>query len=563
MLSSLHIENLAVIKNLDIDFKHGFNVLTGETGAGKSILLDSINMILGSKTEKELVRTGEETAFVSAVFENISNTALSKLSAIGVSPDEDGLLLIERTLSCDGRSAIRVNSRTITKSLLSDIGNALITIHGQNDNRALLNHANHLKFLDLFADTSNELSEYRKVYDDMNATYEKIKELIRDESEKARYTEILKFQISDIENAKIKVGEEEKLTEQKKKIQSFEQINKHIKFINKALYRNEKFPSAFELMQKSSEHFDGLCDVMPQAAEFSEKLKNFSYELESMCESAKALLGDMDGDIGGMLDKIESRLDLIGKIKRKYGSDESEVLKYLADKKEELQKLELSDELIKQYTSDYNKLKNDAEKMADVLYQKRKAASDELSRQIESNLSFLDMSNVKFFVDFKKCELSSDGAEKVEFYVQTNKGEAPRPLEKTASGGELSRIMLAVKNVFKDKDGTDTMIFDEIDSGVSGRNAEKIGIMLHDAAKGSQIICVTHSAQIASKADCHFKITKSSQNSRTETKVELLDYDGRIDEISRIMGGINITENIRKSAKESLDNADLNFNDKN
>ncbi len=555
MLSSLHIQNVAVIKKLNMDFNSGFSVLSGETGAGKSIILDSVHLLLGARTNKDLIRSGEERAVVSAIFQNLSSSTVSSLSQLGVEPDEEGMLELQRTVYSDGRSQIKLCGQTITQALLRKIGACLITIHGQNDQQSILDRANHIAFLDDYAHDEDALLAYKSAYENAISVRAKLQSVKQDENEKNRLSEILKFQIDDIESAHLKLGEEERLTEQKKKIQNLERITKQIKFVYKALYRNEKIPSAFELLQKSSDMLSQISDIIPKASEYSEKLETIAFETEEIANSVFSYLDDGGEDADILLDKIEGRLEIISKLKRKYGANEAEILDFLKQKKDELSAIERSDEYIRQYTAEYRTALVAAEKAATELSDIRHKAAKELCRQIEERLAFLDMENVRFIINISKEALSSSGFDAVEFFIQTNAGEEARPLEKIASGGELSRIMLAIKSVMRNRNSTDTIIFDEIDTGVSGKNAEKIGILLHESAQDCQIICVTHSAQVAAKADYHYRITKKEEDGRTETEVCLLDFDGRVEEISRIMGGIKISETIRQSAREALMNS--------
>ena len=552
MLSSLHIQNVAVIKNLDIDFSEGFTVLSGETGAGKSIILDTIHLLLGARSNKDLIRSGEERATVAAIFDSLGEDTVHALEELGVYPDEEGKIYLQRTLFCDGRSQIKLATRTITQAQLREIGAALITIHGQNDNQYILNRANHINFLDAYGMDRKKAEAYTLAYETMLNIKKKLDSLNRDEAEKNRTIEILKFQVDDIEKAGLKPGEEERLLEQKKKIQNLERITKQTKVAYKALYRNDKIPSAFELINKASDMLLQIGDVINDAQSHAQRLESIAYEIESIASDVYSYLDDSTEDAGALLDKIEGRLEIISKLKRKYGSDIPQILQYAADKKAQLAEIELSDEYIRKYSDEYTKALSNAKAAAAELSDIRRKSALELCRKIEESLAFLDMEKVKFKISIEQRELCPTGADQVEFLISTNAGEQARALEKIASGGELSRIMLAIKHVMRNKNSTDTIIFDEIDTGVSGRNAEKIGLLLQDSAKGCQILCVTHSAQVAAKADNHFLITKKTEGECTETSALLLDYDGRVEEISRILGGIEITEAIRQSAKEAL-----------
>jgi len=560
MLASLHIENIAVIKNLDIELTEGFTVLTGETGAGKSIIIDSINLILGAKPEKELIRSGESKALVSAMFRDIPANITLLLLELGIEPDEEGALLIQRTITAEGKSSTRINGRPATVSQLRDAGILLINIHGQHNNQTLLSPQSHIRFLDSYAEVSSLLTEYEEVFSEMQHTRKKIADLMRDAQEKTRITELLEYQIADIDSAKLKVNEEEDLLARRDKIKNIERISKQVRTVYKALYHSEKGLSAFEQISRASDALSAISDVMPQANEFIEKLNSFRYELEDIALSTTSVADEDFDNPDAELDKIESRLDVISKLKRKYGSDITEILAFREEAAEKLRTIEQSGELIDELNFGLDQLTKKAAQLAGELSKSRREAAVRLESAITEELKFLEMAKVRFTASIKPTvnengtlKYTSRGTDDVEFMLATNPGEPLKPLSKIASGGELSRIMLAMKSVFAEKDNIGTLIYDEIDTGVSGKTSQKIGIKLRQTAKGGQVLCVTHSAQIAALADNHLLIKKNETDGRVETTVTPLDYESRVNEIARIMGGMEITDSLRESAKELME----------
>jgi len=561
MLLSLYIENIAVIKRLEIEFRHGFTVLTGETGSGKSIIIDSIGLLTGNRADKELIRTGEDFALVSAVFGNISREILASLEEMGIYPDEDGQIMIQRRISADGRSQAKINGRSVPLSVLSDVGKLLINIHGQHDNQALLNPSKHIDFLDKYANTYQELGEYREQYRKFLNIRNEISTISRNEREKARMQELLEYQIKDISSAKLKVGEEETLLTNKKKIQNIEKISKQARIVYRALYQNDKGGSACQMIDYAINAISQMEDVLPNAAQYIEKLTEFRYEIEAIAESAYSVANDDIGDPTAALNAIEARLDQIQKLKRKYGSTIEEILEYEKKARKELEAIVLSDERMEELKAELKDTKENMRECALRLSEKRGIAAINLQRKVSEELKFLDMEKVTFKVmclkntdESGEYKYTQDGVDNVEFLISTNLGEPPKPLSKIASGGELSRIMLALKCVLSDKEGTPSLIFDEIDTGISGKTSEKIGIKLKELSNTAQVFCITHAAQIAAIADNHYKISKGEVNSRTETKVQEIKGNDRVMEIARIMGGINITETIIKSAEEMIYN---------
>lgn len=554
MLTSLHIENIAVIRSADIDLSSGFTVLTGETGAGKSIIIDSINFLMGNRTGKELIRNGEKSALVSAVVADIPEESLKKLDEMGISTDENGELFLQRTLNSDGRSQVKINGRTCTASILKDVSGLLINIHGQHDSKFLLEDRYHIDLLDSFAENSALLNEYRGFYDKMNAIAAKIKEIRISEGEKERLTEILSYQIKDIDNAKLKAGEEEALSAREAVLRNSEHISKQIRFCYKALYSNDRGVTASTLARKSADALMSVSDVMPELREMAEKLNSFAYEMEEIAVTAKESAGDFSLDPLLELNEVQARLDVIHKLKRKYGSTVEEILEYRDKRAEELDNITRSEDRTEELKREYSEVKALADKVAAEITANRRRAAELLGNSVCECLAFLEMPKVKFAAMVTESEkYNAKGKDEVCFMLSANPGEPMKPLSKIASGGELSRIMLALKSVLREKESTGTVIFDEVDSGVSGKTSQKIGIKLKQTSESCQVICITHSAQIAALADEHLFISKKEVDGRVETEVRSLDYDARVNELARIMGGQEITKVLLSSAAELLE----------
>ena len=558
MLQSLHIENVAVIKNLDLDFNGGFTALTGETGAGKSIIIDSINLLLGAKADRELIRTGESYAMVSGVFSDLCDVALARLSDAGISPDEEGGIIVQRNITLDGKSSIKINGRTVTLSLVKEIVPALITIHGQSDTSAITDPAHQVELIDVYSSNTALLSEYSIKYKEYYDISTKISDIEKREAERERMIEMLEYQIKDIDKLALYDGEEEELIDKKVKIKNSEKISKNAGFVFKALKGSEKGSIAF-LLDKSITALEQVSDVIPAAAEYVETLRDMLYKAEDIGEEMFAVVEDLEEDPNEALNKIESRLDKISKIKRKYGHTVKDVLEFRENAVKELDELQNSEQLLKKLQAQQTALYDEAITVADKIHEARIKSCKEIEKEVKETLEFLDMPSVVFFAavsceekDGKKV-LYPNGYDLIEFYISANKGADAQPLGRIASGGELARIMLALKSVISDKDGIATVIYDEIDAGVSGKTARKIGIKMLSLAKKTQLVCVTHSAQIASLANVHLLIKKQEVNSKTETSVYPLDRDGRVAELSRILGGIAVTDAQRKAAEDMLD----------
>jgi len=558
MLISLHIENLAVIRSVDIDLSAGFMALTGETGAGKSIIIDSIGLLIGAKADKELIRTGEAAGMVSGVFGDLSCEVLDSLEECGVKPDVDGLLLIQRSISLDGRSNVKINGRTVTLSILKEIGPRLINIHGQSDTSALIDPRNQLSMLDIYSSSAELLGQYSDAYLELEKIRREIKEISEKEHERERLCEILRYQIDDIDSYALYDGEEEELVDRKLRIKNSEKLTKNAGFVFKALKGSEKGSVSF-LLERSASALDQISDVIPEFSEYSEKLRDFYYQVSDIAEEVYAEISDMDEDSEESLNEIESRLDKITKLKRKYGLTIRDILAFRDKAEEELDALNNSDARLARLESLEKAMYEKAKSIADVLHERRCASAKIIEKEVKEILEFLDMPKVVFFADIKeafkggKKLLNQYGSDTVEFYISANRGADAQPLGKIASGGELARVMLALKSVIADKDGISTVIFDEIDAGVSGKTARKIGIKMLALSRKLQLIAVTHSAQIASLADVHFLISKSDVDSATETRVDVLDREGRITELSRILGGIDVTDAQRRAAIDMLE----------
>ena len=552
MIESLHIENIAVVKSLDIDFSGGMTALTGETGAGKSIIIDSLNLLLGGRADKELIRNGETRGEVSALFSNIPESALNVLGELGFSAP-DGTLMLQRAVSATGSSA-RLNGRAVTVGVLREISAALFSIHGQNDNQKLLDPQSHTELLDAYADNRGLREEYSGIYRQILHKRSEIDSLTRDRREGERLREMLRFQVADIDAAKLKVGEEEALEEMIVRLRSSEQILKCCAFVAKALEGGEKSRGAIYLTDRAASAMDSISDSLPESEELSERLNNIRYELEDIAETAAKLSESVGGeDAAEKLDRAEGRLDIIRRLQKKYGGSIEEILAFRKDAAERLASIENIDEREEDLAAELRELTESAEAKAALITERRRSAARRLVKKVEETLAFLDMPKVRFDAAINRSrELTAYGRDTVELMISTNPGEPLMPMAKIASGGELARIMLALKNALNECDGIDTVIFDEIDTGISGKTSRKVGIKLKEIGKGAQVICVTHSAQIASLADSHYFISKKEVNGRAETSLTLLDRQGREGEIARILGGIDITEAQREAAREMI-----------
>lgn len=550
MLAVLKIKNIAIIESAEIEFSRGFNVLTGETGAGKSIILDSINAVLGFRTSRELIRTGETDAEVTALFSDIDKSTVSCLESLGLPMNDDNSLVISRVISAD-KNVCRVNSSLTTVSALKELGSTLINIHGQQDSRELLDSDTHLSYIDSVADDGDLLENFKNKYALLSDTDLKIKKMSADKAERARKIDMLTYQIDELEKADICPGEWEELKNRRSVLQNFEKIQSAFLSSYDAISGGDGFEGALQLVSGALREIESVSKFSADAEKLSSALSDVYYSLSDISDTLRYGAGEDDFS-PNELSQIEDRLDLLYRLSKKYGDTEQEMLSYLENAKEELENISLSDETLEKLVSQRDNLYDEAYKSALSLSSSRRTAAEVFAEKVCDELRFLDMPYVKFSAEFTDVPLCENGIDSAQFLISANIGEDPKPIAKIASGGELSRIMLAFKNVLSDKDKIATMIFDEIDSGVSGRAAVKIASKLCEVSRGRQVICVTHLAQIASKADSHYLIEKSAHGGKTYTSIKELDREGRKLEISRIIGGGEITETQLKNAEEML-----------
>ena len=561
MITELHIENIAVIKKLTVGFENGFSVLTGETGAGKSIIIDSVGLLLGARSARELIRTGESTALVEAVFSDIPAKTLDELAKLDISVEDDGCVYVRRSLNSDGKTQAKINGRSVPTSTLREAGKYLLNIHGQHDNQQLLSPDKHIDFLDSWAKNSSVLAEYSASYADMVRIRREIKACTKDEKETEYLTEKLTKEIAEIDSAKLKSGEEESLSAKLERIKNIEKTMRHCTEINRCLAFSEESgsPCATELIKRSMDAVNRLGDTLDDAQSIISRLEFCLCELKDIAETALSLTEEGVNDPSAEIDRIETRLDLIARLQRRYGDTVEQVLEYKENAAKQLSELKNSDKRIKELKAELSAAVKKASACAERLTQNRLEYAKRLSDQITEQLKYLDLEKAVFEVSVTPLEgengikrFSALGCDGVEFLITTNPGEPLKPLSKVASGGELSRVMLALKSVLADSDGVSTIIFDEIDTGVSGKTSQKIGIKLAQLARSCQVFSITHSAQIAAMGDHHYKISKKEVDGKNQTCVDLLSEQDRINEISRIMGGIEITDTLKNTAKEML-----------
>ena len=549
MLEVLHIENIAVVKKIDIELSAGMTVLTGETGAGKSIIIDSLNLISGARADKELIRSGETRAEVSALFSKLDSAAVQKIEELGFEC-EDGTVLISRAFTAASSTA-RLNGAPITLSMLKKISALLFAIHGQNDNALLFEPKNHLIILDTYANNKALRDAYFDRYQRVAELRKKLQTLSDDLREQTRQSEVLRFQINDIESVKLKAGEEEELEALVLRLRGLEKINKSCALVTRAL-EGGKGMGAIYLVDRAAAALDSISDAISEADTLSARLSEVKYELEDIASSVSSLC-EVDGDPTVMLDKAEARLDAILKLKRKYGSTVEEIIQFRDNAKEKLSFIENADDIRIDIENELKAAESEARAAAAALTESRRRAAHALTRKVCESLAFLDMPKVKFEASLQPLDdFSRVGCDSIEFLISANAGEPLLPMAKIASGGELARIMLSLKNVINECDGIDTVVFDEIDTGISGKTSRKVGMKLKEIGRGAQVICVTHSAQIASLAHNHLFVSKSESDGRTESAVRILNEHERIDEIARILGGIEITRTQREAAEELL-----------
>ena len=547
MLSLLHIENIAVIESADIAFDRGFNVLTGETGAGKSIVIDAISAILGERAYRDMIRTGTAKASVRAVFADVPE--LSWFADNGVEYDPE--TIIQREIFLDGKNVCRVNGSLVSVSILHKLGIQLINIHGQHDSASLFDEDNHLAFLDAFADNESLRQDYGEKYATVSKLRREIDALTMDEGEKLRRMETLKYQIAEIEKANLEPGEDETLEERRKLLQNAEKLSNGMDEAVECLYGSDDTDGAAGLLAQAEYALARLARFSDSFSAMHDRVSDLMYQVQDVAEEVRDARDDLSYS-ADELEQIESRLDVIHKLRRKYGVTCEDILAYLDNAKKELDEIEFADDHLERLKGKLKKAEKAAWDAAFALRENRQAAAQSLSQRILTELAQLDMPRVQFSCEFRELELTPNGADAAAFYMSANAGEALKPMSKVASGGELARIMLAMKNVLAEKDHVGTLIFDEVDTGVSGRAAQKVAEKLRSVAVHKQVLCVTHLPQLAALADTHLLIAKSERNGRTYTSVSPLDREGRKRELARIIGGTNITETTLKSAEEML-----------
>lgn len=554
MLELLHIENIAIIERADIAFGSGFNALTGETGAGKSIVIDALGAVLGQRTSRELIRTGAEKAFVSATFGGVS-AELPGLEENGLAPEEDGTLLLQRELYGDGKNVCRVSGRPVTVAQLRRIGASLLNIHGQHDGQQLLDEEQHLFYLDRFGRVDAELTAYRERFDAWRATKREMDALKMDEAEKARRVDMLHHQIDELERADLQEGEEETLLARRNILRNGEKFLSAISAADACLNGGDESLGAVSAIKEAEDALRGLRSLGDEFVELSDRLESLRCEAYDLAETIRDKKDEYDFS-PQELDAVESRCDQLYRLKKKYGSSVEEMLTYLERSREELDRIEYADDRLAQLAEKCKSQERAAREAARVLTDKRRAAAKELETRISRELSELDMPKLRFSIDFQEKELSEDGTDTVEFLMSANVGEDLRPIRKIASGGELSRIMLALKNVLAEQDSVMTMVFDEVDTGVSGRAAQRVAEKLARLSRTRQVLCVTHLPQLTAMADVHFGVEKGEENGRTLTRVRELDRAARRAEIARMSGGDQPSETMLSGAEELLSAAE-------
>ena len=548
MLSVLHIENIAVIEQAEILFAGGFNVLTGETGAGKSIVIDAISAILGERTYRDVIRTGANRAFVSAIFTGIPEHAWFSENAV---PFDEQELQVQREIFADGRNVCRVNGRPVSVAALKKLGARLINIHGQHDSQQLFDEENHLVYLDAFARDDAELAAYREAFEQWQAVRREMQKLTMDEAEKLRLVESLQYQIEEIRAAELKPGEEEQLKERRKVLQNAETLSDCLLAADEALYGGDASDGAAGLLSNAERALSKVSALGADMESLYQKISDLMYSVQDAADELRAMRDDLsysDGELEG----IEERLDAIHKLKRKYGASVEDVLDYLAKSEQRLDEIAFASDRLEVLQKKQTQLQSQAVRLGELLREKRQAAAEQMQAQICEELRQLDMPKIQFVCEFSQQEPAENGLDRVRFLMSANVGESLKPLSKVASGGELARIMLAMKQVLAQQDGVPTLIFDEVDAGVSGRAAQKVALKLWSVSKGRQVLCVTHLPQIAAMADAAFTVEKRVEQERTFTSVVHLDEAGRQQELARLIGGSMVTETTLAGAAELL-----------
>ncbi len=551
MLSQLYIENIAVIEKASIDFQKGFNILTGETGAGKSIIIDSINAVLGGRVSREIVRNGAKLARVSALFTGIGAETTQKLEELGLSPEEEENLLLQREIRAEGKTVCRINGRPATVAMLREVGVTLLSILGQHESYELLSPEQHVEYIDSFGGLNELRDRYLSSYRRLRSVKKEWDSLLMDEEQKARRMDLLRYQIEELEAGEIRLGEQEELTQQRSMFRNSEKIAESIALAKNALDGDEESAGAVSAVGTAADSLEDAAQFLSSLASTAQKLRDLEYNLQDCLAEVREAGEALEYD-PARLEQVEERLDLLYRLSLKYGSTEKEMLSFLEHSREELRTIELSDERAQELSQEYEACKAEAIRLAKELSSSRRKAASELVSRVREELTFLDMPGVEFQVEQLRCPLNQWGCDKIQFLLSTNPGEPPRPMAKIASGGELSRIMLAIKTVLSGTDRIPTLIFDEIDTGISGSAARKVGLKLQQVSQNRQVLCVTHLAQIAALADAHFLISKQIREQKTFTQVFPLDFEGRKREIARIMGGTEITPLLLQNAEEML-----------
>lgn len=551
MLNSLYIENIAVIEKTTIDFRNGFNVLTGETGAGKSIIIGSINALLGGRISKDMIRSGADYAFVSGSFTVTNKEVHALLEQYGYECEEDDELILQRKLSGSGKSSCRINGRPVTLSILKEITAHLVNIHGQHESYNLMSPEKHISYIDSIGDLESIKKEYRENLAILRECKKKLTMAQSDDSQRERQIDLLKYQISEIEEVNPKEGEYEQLTEERNKAVNAQEIISNLSSAEMILSGSDEQEGCLSALRSCSELLNGITDYLPQAEKISERITTAFYELQDCSAEMSQLTDSVDAD-PYRLAEIEERLDSLYRLSKKYGSTTEEILEFCSNAKKELSNLEDYEFNIEKLQEQYDKYFQITKTLALKLSERRREISQEFMARVKDEMTYLDMPNVNLKVSIERCPLNENGCDKLEFLISANPGEEPKPVSKIASGGELSRMMLAITNVIASNNIVGTMIFDEVDTGISGSASQKVGYKLKALSDSRQVICITHQAQIAALADTHFLIKKTIDSNRTYTQVLQLDFEQRKHEIARIIGGVSITELTLKHAEEML-----------
>lgn len=556
MLTTLYIENIAVIEKTSIDFSQGLNVLTGETGAGKSIIIDSINAIMGQRTSKELVRTGAKTALVTAQFDDVNDTVKAKLAELGYNNEDDDTLILQRTISATGKSSCKINARPASVTVLKEVAKNLINIHGQHESYELFSPDTHIDYIDSFGELKNELEDYREKYKKYKALKKQLNEANSDESARLHEIDLLTYQTTELFNADVQPDEIEQLENERIILMNSEKIFTLLNDSRELLDGDERTAGGIEAVESAMNYIQRAASLNGEYESISESITDVYYNLRDCIEAISDAADSVESD-PQRLEEIDERLDLLNRLTRKYGCECNE-LPSLAEKMQtRLEELLSYDKNRDQLEADYKEAENNALVAAQKLSEIRKKTAKVFSERVREEMSFLNMPNVQIVTQFENTDFYEKGTDKVEFLISANPGEPPRPVAKIASGGELSRMMLAIKTVLASTEDIDTLIFDEVDTGISGSAAQKVGLKLKEVSKSSQVLCVTHQAQLAALADAHYLISKQVENGRTFTQVKLLDFDGRKYELARIIGGVNITDAALAHAESMLKESEI------